>query len=280
MSAQYWIAKHVDDPFRNETVNIGIIVLKDDVYAARFFGEREDGFLDGRGYTKSFRHPAVFAQWREYWREQIDSGLVAEAVSARTANFYLDVGGDVADTGTDSAADVSAFLYGMLVSKSTQPAALFYPLAEVDEDATAPAALQGSIQDAFAELNILASERDLLVRHPIVQEKPISGRHVRHTPSFSQRNGHLSVIEYIDFNNRFVKQTRDRAGWMAYMFSDIASLEGDAEAFSLIRPAANDSGAIDYAKALIGGESRIVNWNDDNARASFLNGRQTAADSI
>jgi len=47
----------------------------------------------------------------------------------------------------------------------------------------------------------------------------------------------------------------------------------------LVRPSTeNASDALDYAKKVLGSESNIVNWLDDNARAAFLDERRKVAD--
>jgi hypothetical protein len=63
------------------------------------------------------------------------------------------------------------------------------------------------------------------------------------------------------------------------MFSDIRAAEQSAQAYSLVRPSAeNASDAIDYATSVLGSESIIVNWLDEKARGSFLEERRLVAD--
>jgi uncharacterized membrane protein len=63
------------------------------------------------------------------------------------------------------------------------------------------------------------------------------------------------------------------------MFSDIRAAENDLQAYSLVRPSAdNGSDAVDYAKKVLGSESSIVNWLDENARGAFLEERRKVAD--
>ena len=54
MTATYWIAKYVEDPFRNEPRNVGVIVLKNGVSVGKFFGERDNGTLDQRKLKAMF----------------------------------------------------------------------------------------------------------------------------------------------------------------------------------------------------------------------------------
>jgi hypothetical protein len=48
MTVRYWIARNVEDQFRNEPRNVGIIVRERDAIAARFVGEKESGAIDRR----------------------------------------------------------------------------------------------------------------------------------------------------------------------------------------------------------------------------------------
>jgi hypothetical protein len=53
------------------------------------------------------------------------------------------------------------------------------------------------------------------------------------------------------------------------------------EAFSIIRPAPDDGGeATEYARAVLSGDSQLVDWRDDAQRKRFLNERQHIAETI
>jgi hypothetical protein len=125
---------------------------------------------------------------------------------------------------------------------------------------------------------VLGSGSQLMRRHPVIPNRSVPGQHVTHTPSFSQQNGHLYVFEYIDLSTTKINKTKERAGWMAYMFDDIKGLNPTAETFSLVRPE-KDSGVeqIDYAKTILRGGSKIVNWSDDDERGQFLQEREQIA---
>jgi len=94
MSASYWIAKYVEDPFRNEPRNIGVIVSLDGILDARFLGERDDGTVDARK-LRGFTYPAVYSQWREFWRRKIRARDLNAITDGDTANFYVAFGGEV-----------------------------------------------------------------------------------------------------------------------------------------------------------------------------------------
>jgi hypothetical protein len=90
----------------------------------------------------------------------------------------------------------------------------------------------------------------------------------------------LYVYEFIDFTRKKLRPVQERAGWMAYMFNDIKQAEEHAQAYSLYRPNPEDAGdVVEYAKKMLGSESVLVNWADDNQRGKFLRDRQHVAES-
>jgi hypothetical protein len=269
---KYWIAKYVEDPMRNEPRNVGIFVEHNGVKAARFFGEREDGTLDARKLGNKFTFPNVYTQWRTYWRREMSAGLELLA-QAKTANYFIEMGGEVSEAGADSADEVCVFLFHLLIGGGALDAYQW----NIDDDGNV--ALATEITAALDHLQVLAHDRELFARHPVVKERPVSGHHVTHTPSFSQRNGRLYVFDHIDLNGTRPTKIKERAGLLGYMFSDIRAAENDLQAYSLVRPSAdNGSDAIDYAKKVLGSESSIVNWLDENARGAFLEERRKVAD--
>jgi len=273
MSVRYWIAKNVEDPIRNETRNVGVIVTDGKTFAARFAGERDTGELDRRLLGQRFRYPDVYLQWLAYWRSQIEHGRVDAILGATTPNYFVTEGGETTDTGSDSVEAVCAFLYSLLVSDG--PVMQAFELGE-EEDETR--GLGSEISQALQGLNILSNAPKFDARHPIRREAPIQGKHVVHKPSFSQKNGHLYVYEAIDLTMKRPKMIRERAGWMAYMYTDIKQADADARTYSIYRIREDDGGeAIEYAKKMLGGESTLINWTDDTARKQFLNERQRLA---
>lgn len=277
--AIYWIAKYVEDPFRNEPRNVGIIVSTGDEWAARFAGERDDGTIDGR-WLRSFKYAEVYKQWMQYWRDQVADEKIDEIVNAATSNYFVVRGGEVSDTGSDSAAAVCKFLYGLIVSDSPVMQAF-----ELATEADTERDLSLDLDAAFRELDLLADQPDFVVRNPIKRKQPIRGEHATHEPSYSQRNGKLYLFEAIDFNSHKPKLLKERAGFMAYMFADIRHenlrLGGNVESYSIVRPKTGDEGeAVEYAREVLGGESKLINWSDKIERNQFLSARQTVAESL
>jgi hypothetical protein len=276
MSVHYWIAKNVEDPFRNETRNVGVIARDGRGIAARFVGERDSGELDRRLLGQRFRCPDVYLQWLAYWRAEINHNRPETIVKSATPNYFVTEGGEITDTGSDTVEAVCSFLYSLLISDG--PVMQAFELAE-EEDVTR--GLGSEISHALAELDILSDTPKLVARHPVKRDASIRGKHVFHKPSFSQKNGHLYVYEAIDFTMKRPKLIRERAGWMAYMYTDIKQELPSAETYSIFRPNPEDgSDTIEYAKKMLGGESALVNWGDDNERKQFLNDRQRLATAL
>lgn len=249
MRTTYWIAKYIEDPLRNEPRNVGVIVQHNSVFAARFIGERDDGVFDARKLGSKFSHPNVYIQWRQYWRTQIDAENIAIALRSSTGNYFIVDGGEIMDAGEDPAEDVCQFLYNLLVGDGPVEAYQW----QADEDGNLKLASQ--IIAALKHLQILADEKQLFIRHPVVRDRPISGQHVTHTPSFSQRNGKLYVFDHLDLSGSRPNATKDRAGLLGYMFSDIRAREQDAVTYSLVRPAGDHPAeAVEYAKKVLGSE--------------------------
>jgi hypothetical protein len=269
---RYWIAKYVEDPMRNEPRNVGIFVEHNGARTARFIGDREDGTFDARKLGNKFIYPNVYTQWRAYWKREIISGIET-VVQAKTANYFVELGGEVNDVGSDSADEVCTFLFHLIVGGGALDAYQW----TVDDDGNVSLATE--ITATLDHLQLLENDRALFARHPVVKERPVTGHHVTHTPSFSQRNGKLYVFDHIDLNGTRPTKIKERAGLLGYMFSDIRAAEKDLQAYSLVRPSTeNASDAIDYAKKVLGSESTIVNWLDQGARGAFLEERRKVAD--
>jgi hypothetical protein len=276
MPTRYWIAKNVDDVFRNETRNVGVIVSDGVSCCARFVGERETGVIDRRLLGQRFRYPEVYLQWIAYWRDAINIGAIDEVVSAKSGNYLVVEGGEVTDAGSDSPAAVCAFLFSLLVGDS--PTMEAFGLSADEDDVRQ---LDSEVSEAFASMRLLSDGAALGLPHPIQRAQSVAGKHLSHEPSFSQRNGRLYVFEVIDFTVRRPKLIRERAGWMAYMYTDIRQREENSKAYSIYRPKADDAAeGVEYAKKMLEGESELVDWSNEAARISFLTGRRSIAESM
>ena len=168
MSAKYWVARYVEDVFRDEPKNVGVVVAVDGGgLAAKFAGERDDGKLDRHKLAGTFAHPSVYIQWHEYWRNEIDKGNIAEIVEAKTSNYFVSQGGEVSDIGTDTAVEVCQFLFSALVSGGVHEAT-----AEIER---LREALKQE-QEKFQLETLRTSECSALLRRWIARPRPGSLR--------------------------------------------------------------------------------------------------------
>ncbi len=88
-------------------------------------------------------------------------------------------------------------------------------------------------------------------------------------------------MEHIDLAQVRQNKTKERAGWMGYMFSDIREGNPDCEAYSLVRPEkAFGAAPIEYAKEVLSKESRVVNWSDEREKGAFLEERRRIAETV
>jgi hypothetical protein len=274
MSAKYWVAKYIDDVFRNETQNVGVIAQIGDDVTARFIGERDDGTFDLRKLGNRFSHPQVYSQWRDYWRDNIGSSNMNEILTANSSNFFLEAAGEVSDIGEDPVSEVCEFLFDLLVG----PGGVSEAYQWETDDQVEPA-LSEEISELFEQQRLLAHANSFLVRHPIQRKTEVRGLNAKHMPSFIQKNGALTVIEYIDMTRPQQKLVRERAGWMGYMFSDIKQANTGADTYSIVKPA-SDGDAVEFATNVLGKESNVVNWLDKHERELFLADRVKVADAI
>lgn len=273
MTARYWVAKHIADVFRNEPRNVGVIVDVDGALQAQFLAEREDGSFDGRT-LRQFEHSSIYLEWVSFWRDELASGSLDYLLRSYSANFTISEGGEVRGYQGDDSAEVCEFLYTSLVGRGIVEA---FDWDRQPESAVLH--LEQDVAEEFSRYNLISDGYNLLVRNPVQRHRPVSGRHAVHTPDFVQTNGHLAAFETVDFTLKQHQRIRDRAGWAAYMFSDIKEAQADFEAFAIVRAPEHLTGeALDYAAKMLASKSVIVNWQDASDRTQFVEERVRVAD--
>jgi len=278
MNAQYWVAQYIPDLFRNEPRNIGVIAQVGSEAVARFVGETPDLQVDGRK-TRAFPYPDVYRQWVAYWRSRLSAGKPDSLKEDSGHHYRIVEGGLATDIGYDSPEDVVAYLYALLVAEGGFREAT--QTEENTEDTIDRAALQTDIETAFQNAHILADSGDLLVQHPIRRGVKLAGTgELAHAPAFVQRNGQLFVMESVDFRPKQAQRSRDHAGWSAYMFKDLRSVQQDIETIAIVRMREEDlrNEIIENGYTLIKKEaSSIVHWLDAEERRDFLEERTRVA---
>lgn len=275
MTTEYWIARYVADPIRGEAKNVGVFVRHKGELSAKLIGVRDDGSADNRRIRGMFSQPAVFNQWQEFWSDCVKTQDLQSILKGNTTNFLVTEGGSVSDTGNDPIRDVVNFLYSLTVSEGGAVEAFDWA-----NDTSPEMDLLADVSAAFEGDQILAG-LSLSPAHPIERNQTIVGKSVPHTPSFSQRNGRLYVMESIDLGLTKQKPIRERAGWMAYMFSDIGESHPDAVSISIIRPQKGEElDAARFARTVLSDTSEVIDWSDDRQRNAFIQERKRIALSL
>jgi len=275
MSARYWVARYISDLFRKEPRNIGVFVEANGAVAARFFGEGEPGQIDGRK-LRVLKYPDVYRQWIDFWRAEIARTPPASLIEMSRSHYRVIEGEGVDDIGASTVDDVANYLYALLVSEGGFREALGLQ-GDVEEQAAA--SLTNEVIEALKEEHLL-SAGDMFVPHPVRRSVSIVGKiNVQHKPAFVQENGHLYVMETVDFTSQRKRMARDHAGWSAYMFSDIRAVRPDTHLIAIVRITEVDKAdeEVENGMALLQSEGRVLNWLDPKDRKDFLEERRAVA---
>lgn len=283
--AEFLRVQYLPDLFRDEPLNVGVIVRKEGELAAKFVGEMEPGELDGRK-LRSFGNPSVYSQWVGYWRKVLaseDEDALQELVETSGAHFRVVPGGEVTDVGEDPVGSVADYLYSVLVSPGGFAEAI--RAAAEEEGAEESGQLEEEISDELVGRNILEGAAEVAVPHPVLRRPVIRGEKASdHRPAYVQRlNGRLDVMEAIDLTGYFRSRIKHHAGWMAYMFEDIRRRREGTQTIAILRW--SDEAAEDeerrYARSLAEVEAtHVVDWTDRLARMAFLEERQRVAEGL
>lgn len=270
-TANYLVAQHVSDPFRNEPRNIGVLIDIGGERVAKFVGEITPGKIDGKR-VRFMTYPDVYRQWVGRWWDMLTAGADWAALIASSKEHYRVIeGGEVNDIGDDSAFDVANYLFASLVSEGNFATAL-----GGDDDVQA-APLKDDISKAMIEAAVLIDDNigASNVPHPVRRDVSIQGKIARHRPAFSQDTGRLVVMDAVDLTTPKVALAKERSGFLAFMFADIHEVNTDTDAISVVRVQSEDkkNPNVEYALSMLGATSRIVDWLSDNDRAAFLDER-------
>lgn len=82
MTATWYLVKYVQDVFRDEPRNVGVVVLNSADAAARFVGE-QDGRFDRRSVKNIVASTETFAAWRDYILHHLYSGSFESVVESQ-----------------------------------------------------------------------------------------------------------------------------------------------------------------------------------------------------
>ena len=283
--AEYLIAQYMEDLFRREVRNLGVFVRKEGQYAARFFGETEPGTVDGRR-VKSLAAPDVYKQWVQYWRGVLatEQDPFAELRRYPSANYPVIAGGEILDSGADSADAVADFLYSALVAEGGFAQAFGAAESDAGSGGSSGPRLNKELEAAFRSLNILAAQNEglALIRHPVVARPEVKGTTAEpHRPQFAQQNGRLYVMETVDFTERAQNRARDHAGFASFMFRDLRdAMRDEVVPIAIVRTDVEVQGDefVRYGMSMLTKTAaEVVDWADPAARTRFIADRRQIA---
>jgi len=279
MKITYWIAKYIDDVFRDEPKNIGVFVEIQSKFYSKFLGEvGGEGIIDGRKVKNLY--PEVYKQWIEFWRRKLNENDFKAIVEHKGANFNVVRGGEISDTEQDNPEDILNYVYSILVSEGG-----FKEAIGVSEE-TSTSFVQDLI-NIFSEKNLLANEDQSLIKHPIKKdisiEIEIKNRDkIKFNPQFVQENGKRYVIDIADFTTLRKRGTRDHAGYLAYIYNYLLLNQQFAfEPITLLKATESDKESEDVMDgiSLLRNEGAVVDWLNHKEREKFLMEREEIANS-
>ncbi|USQ89251.1 hypothetical protein NFX46_39270 [Streptomyces phaeoluteigriseus] len=119
MSNGWFLVKYVDDVFRNEPINIGVVVTSGNEMGSHFLGQRPDGSINGQRINKRISGVETYKAWvrfieKEAARGNLDARI--ESLSKRVGESYvIERRGPILDS-VKSPQDIADELFVALVS--------------------------------------------------------------------------------------------------------------------------------------------------------------------
>ncbi|UCM89344.1 hypothetical protein [Streptomyces marincola] len=92
MNGSWFLVKYVDDVFRNEPVNVGVVVTADRGVGSHFLGQRPDGSINGQRIGKRVSGIDTYRAWVRFIRKEAARGNLdarVESLSKRVGESYL-----------------------------------------------------------------------------------------------------------------------------------------------------------------------------------------------
>ncbi|MFE4817435.1 hypothetical protein ACFRFU_13570 [Streptomyces sp. NPDC056704] len=135
MKGKWYLVKYIDDVFRNEPVNIGVVVASDEGIGTRFLGQREDGSINGQRISKRITGVETYKAWVDFIRREAARGVLEERIqdlSKRVGDSYIIERRGPILNADDSRSPilVADELFGALVSAESAPSPSLEGLAE------------------------------------------------------------------------------------------------------------------------------------------------------
>ncbi|MGC5398578.1 hypothetical protein ACPXCP_22925 [Streptomyces sp. DT20] len=137
MNGSWFLVKYVDDIFRNEPINIGVVVTAEDGVGSHFLGQRPDGSINGQRVSKRIHGVETYKAWVKFIHKEASRGALEERIeklAKRTGDRYLiERRGPVLDgQGEDrkSPGQLANELFAVLVSAELEAAPSLESLAD------------------------------------------------------------------------------------------------------------------------------------------------------
>lgn len=281
-SARYFIVQHIPDVMRKETLNVGVLVQKGETRTARFLGENTQcGHIDGRA-IKSIRDAQVYRMWVRHWHKVLaQEGWRNRMLNDNFTTYQLIDGGEVTDTGADSAEDVCSYLFSMLVSHGGLAEAIDAP-----QEGAEIAGVTESLKNELRKLKIMDSVADVSVRHPVTETRSVRGATEWHHVSFFQEGQNEGfAIEPLNLATRKRKLAKERAGYLSFIFGDIRrgveSCNNNKRVNNIAVVSVNDEDrddpSVSWCLKIVSDNAVVVEWNNEQQRTEFLKDRERIA---
>ncbi|MFC9172793.1 hypothetical protein [Streptomyces sp. NPDC057107] len=92
MGGSWFLVKYVDDIFRNEPINIGVVVTAEDGIGSHFLGQRPDGSINGQKISKRIHGVETYKAWVKFIHKEAARGSLEDRIAGlakRTGDRYL-----------------------------------------------------------------------------------------------------------------------------------------------------------------------------------------------
>lgn len=257
----------MEDPFRREPRNVGVIARFGDTVAARFVGQAPNGELDGRK-IRFAKDPAAYRQWVAYWTNTASAkSWKDELIGSSKRNYLVVDGGNIANF-IDAEKAIDS-LFSQLVSDE---------IAENDGRPEVDKELKRKVHSLFRDSGLMSNQ--VGAGHAgIYSDKDLLGHKQFHRFTFVQVNGAKRPMEVFDFNRSARKNLERHAGWSKTAFLDIHEAGGEVHPFALMMPptSASREDVYKYSRQILNEVCEFVDLSSNSETDAFLTDCRTAA---
>lgn len=281
--ARYFIAQHMKDVFRREPRNIGVFVEKANSVVSRFMGENETGAFGGRMLSRVVSSQKAYRVWVRHWRKAVQKDG-AEAINRimleGAPEFAIVFGGEVTETGLDTAEAICDYLYSVLVSGG----GLTEALGDIESDQPT-VELKSEIIADLRLAGLMASNPQDWVRSPVQTDQDVrGGRYWHHVSIYQESAEERWAVEPLNFATIRKQNATERAGFLAHVFDDlIRSNSQETKRVNTVaviraRPEDLSNKTVEYALSMIRDTgTNIVDYFDTRQRQQFISDRERVA---